>query len=193
MKIKLYVIADSSGSMVEIGKVQIQKNILRFISELSVVDKGKYSEIDFCYFHWNSSVTELAVQCDGDIQTLYPRGCSELSALSDVIEVLVNDGHKNYMLLLTDGNFSSRSIHEFLKRIDSRLNGNIRFVAIGADADMRKLEKLSTNGCVFLAENISAAIDSILYGSEREVSYAPLSVGQINLPQPITKQGDWDE
>lgn len=54
----------------------------------------------------------------------------------------------------------------------------IRTVAVGADADLWKLKKISTNNRVYLSENIASALDSTIFGSDELVT-APPSTAQI--------------
>jgi len=70
----------------------------------------------------------------------------------------------------------------------------IRTVAVGADADLLKLKKISTNNSVYLSENISSAIDSTIFGSDEPLT-APVSTAQIlQSTQAETEEPeeDWD-
>jgi len=49
MKKNIYFVVDSSGSMNEMGKSLLQRNLMRFISELPIIDKEKYSDINFIF------------------------------------------------------------------------------------------------------------------------------------------------
>ena len=60
----------------------------------------------------------------------------------------------------------------------------MRTVATGADADLVKLKKMSTNESVYLPENISAAVDSVCFGTDERVA-CPETVNKIQLQKTI--------
>lgn len=191
MKRTLYVIIDSSGSMAEMGKALLQRNLCRFISQLSIVNEKKYADVDFLFFLWNSSVNALVLQNNGDIPEIKPKGSSELSVLLEMLKRnLINEQSIN-VLLLTDGGFLNSKLNKFKEELPLHSNLSIRPVAIGADADFFKLEKLSSDGNVYLPENISAIIESIFYGAKDSV-IGPESVNQIHILQQQYIDGDWD-
>ena len=69
-----------------------------------------------------------------------------------------------------------------------------RSVAVGADADLLKLKKISTNNTVYLSENIASAIDSTIFGSDEPLT-APASTAQILQSEPAETEEpeeDWD-
>ena len=94
-------------------------------------------------------------------------------------------------LILSDGNFANSDISSFQKRLNTFFNLLLRTVAIGADADLLKLKKISSNKSVYLAENIPLAIDSAIFGIDKSV-IAPESVSQIKQTQLAEVEEDWD-
>lgn len=192
MKTLLYVFVDVSGSMIEMGKIHLQRNLCRFISQLPVVDEQKYSKFEIRFFQWATDVTELYVQDNGDIPTLKAQGASDLNSLNKFLSSKLNNSQTPRVLLLTDGNISNSNIIEFKQGLASVPNLLIRAVAIGADADILKLKKLSTNNSVYLSENIPAAVDSLCFGMDKKITW-PEFVKQICTKQPAETEDDWDD
>jgi len=188
----LYVLIDTSGSMVEMGKAHLQRNLCRFISQLPFIDEQKYANFEIHFFQWNTSIRKLFVQDNGDIPTLNPQSTSDLSSLKEFLCSISNHSQPPCVLLLSDGNFSSTNITEFKHGVGSIPNLILRIVAIGPDADMLKLKKLSTYENVYLAENISAAVNSIFIGIDEKIA-APKFVNQIKMILPPDAQDDWND
>ncbi len=98
------------------------------------------------------------------------------------------------VLVMSDGNFPNSDIVSFQNQIGTFTNLVIRVVAVGADADLLKLKKISTNNSVYLSENIASAIDSAIFSSD-EPLIAPESTIQILQSTPAETEepeGDWD-
>ena len=132
------VIVDMSGSMSELGKRRTAVNLIRTVKWLD-----RSAEV----FTWQDAVTQVQ-----DLNTVKPAGRSDVHALYNFI----TDSEHTRFLLISDGNFAPSS--EF--KSSGKL---IRTLALGADADLRHLQQLSTNGTVYLAENVRAAFNSASY------------------------------
>ena len=194
MKAPLYIIVDVSGSMNEMGKIHLQRNLCRYAAQLRLIDQGKYSCSDIRFYQWAQNVSELALQSDGDIPALNAEGSSTLCVLSDFLSQHLNDTVKSMVLILSDGNFSNSDIVSFQNKLGTFTDLIIRTVAVGADADLLKLKKISTNNTVYLSENIASAIDSTIFGSD-EPPAAPVSTDQILQSEPAETEEpeeDWD-
>lgn len=83
MKETLYIIVDVSGSMNEMGKIHLQRNMCRYADQLRLIDQEKYSESNIRFYQWAQNIAEIALQSDGDIPVLNAEGSSNLCALSD--------------------------------------------------------------------------------------------------------------
>ena len=171
MQIKIFV--DTSGSMNEMGKIHLQRNLCRYVMHLPFIDKEKYLGLDVQFYKWAQNVSEVDLQSDGDIPVFNAEGFSNLCTLVDFLSQ-----NSARILILSDGNFSNLDISSFQNQLSSYPDLIIRTVAVGADADLWKLKKISTNSTVYLSENIASALDSILFGSD-ELVMAPLSTAQI--------------
>lgn len=191
MKTPLYIIVDVSGSMNEMGKIHLQRNLCRYVSQLQIIDPVKYSNLDTHFFQWTVEVSEIVTQGDGDFPALTPEGSSDLSCLSDFLSAILSGGQLLRGLILSDGNYASSDISSFQKELNLFPNLLLRTIAIGADANLLKLKKMSSNESVYLSENIPAAIDAIYLGTD-ECVIAPESVSQVKRTQPAAPEEDWD-
>lgn len=194
MKAPLYIIVDVSGSMNEMGKIHLQRNLCRYADQLRLIDQDKYSGADIRFYQWAQNVSEVALQSDGDIPALNAEGSSNLCDLSDFLSQHLNDAGSARTLILSDGNFPNSNIVSFQNQLSTFSDLIIRTVAVGADADLLKLKKISTNNSVHLSENISSAIDSTIFGCDEPFAI-PVSTAQILQSEPAETEEpeeDWD-
>lgn len=191
---ELFFFVDVSGSMNEMGKIHLQRNLCRYAAQLRLIDQEKYSGLDILLYQWAQNVSEVVLQSDGDVPALNAEGSSNLFVISDFLSQHLNDTGRLMVLILSDGNFPNSDIVSFQKQLSRFSNLIIRTVTVGADADLLKLKKISTNNSVYLSENIASAIDSTIFGSDELLS-APVSTAQI-LESAQTEieelEEDWD-
>lgn len=191
---ELFIFVDVSGSMSEMGKIHLQRNLCRYAAQLRLIDQEKYSGLDIRFYLWAQSVSEVVLQSDGNIPALNAEGSSNLCAISDFLSQHVNDTGRSMVLIMSDGNFSNSDIVSFQKQLGTFSNLIIRTVAVGADADLLKLKKISTNNAVYLSENIASAIDGTIFGSDEPLT-APASTAQILQTvrsETEEPEEDWD-
>ena len=194
MKVPLYIIVDVSGSMNEMGKIHLQRNLCRYAAQLRLIDQEKFSGSDIRFYQWAQNVSEVALGSDGDIPALNAEGSSNLCVLSDFLYQYLNDTERLMVLILSDGNFPNSDIVSFKNQLGTFSDLIIRTVAVGADADLLKLKKISTNNTVYLSENIASAIDSTIFGSDEPLT-APVSTARILESAPAETEEpeeDWD-
>lgn len=194
MKTSLYLFFDVSGSMNELGKIHIQRNLCRYVAQLQLIDQEKYANIDIRFYQWAQDISEIAVQSDGSITTLNTQGSSSLNILSDFLFQNLNSTERSKILILSDGNFSNSNILSFHSQLSSISDLIIRTVAVGADADLIKLKKFSTNNSVYLSEDITSAFDCIFFESDEQLA-VPISTDQILKSEPAESaelEEDWD-
>lgn len=190
----IFIFVDVSGSMKEMGKIHLQRNLCRYAAHLKLIDQEKYSGLDIHFYQWAKNVSEVALQSDGDIPALNAEGSSELCTFSDFLSQHLSDTGSARILILSDGNFSNSDIVSFQNQLSKFPNLIIRTVAVGADADLLKLKKISTNNSVHLSENISSAIDSTIFDSDEPLT-APVSTALILQSEPAETEEpeeDWD-
>lgn len=194
MKALLYIIVDVSGSMNEMGKIHLQRNLCRFMAQLRLIDQEKYSGSEIHFYQWAQNVSEVALQSDGDIPALNTESSSNLNVLSDFLSQHLSVTGRSMVLILSDGNYPNSDIVSFQNQLGAFTDLIIRTVAVGADADLLKLKKISTNNSVYLSENIASAIDSTIFGSDEPLT-APASTGQIQqsaTAETEEPEEDWD-
>ncbi len=195
MKVPLYIIVDVSGSMNEMGKIHLQRNLCRYAAQLRGIDQQKYADLDIRFYQWAQDISEVTIQSDGDIPALKAEGASNLCVLSKFLSQHSNEDDQTRILIFSDGNFpSSEDIKSFQKRLGTYTNLSIRTVAVGADADLLKLKNISTINTVYLSENIASAIDSTIFGSDEPLT-APVSTARILESAPAETEEpeeDWD-
>ncbi|HEY8095573.1 MAG TPA: hypothetical protein VIE65_05700 [Methylobacter sp.] len=194
MKGTLYVIVDVSGSMNEMGKIHLQWNLCRYAAQLQLIDQKKYADFNIRFYQWAQNVSEVALQSDGDMPALNAEASSNLCVLSDFLSQNLNDTWRSMVLILSDGNFSNSDILSFQSQLSTFPDLIIRTVAIGADADLLKLKKISTNSSVYRSENVASAIDSSIFGSDEPLA-APVSTAQILQSESAESEEpeeDWD-
>lgn len=191
---ELFIFVDVSGSMNEMGKIHLQRNLCRYATQLRLIDQEKYSGSDIRFYQWAQSVSVVVLQSYGDIPALKAEGSSNLCALSDFLFQHLNDTGRSMVLIMSDGNFPNSDIVSFQNQMDTFTNLIIRTVAVGTDADLLKLKKISTNNTVYLSENIASAIDGTIFGSDEPLT-APASTAQILQTVPSETEEpeeDWD-
>lgn len=188
---KLFIIIDTSGSMNELGKIHLQRNLCRYVAQLQLIDQGKYADIDIHFYKWAQNISEIVLQSDGSITNLNTQGSSSLNILSDFLFQNLNITEGSKILILSDGNFSNSNILSFHSQLSSISDLIIRTVAVGADADLMKLKKVSTNNSVYLSEDIASAFDCVFFESDEQLAI-PISTDQILRSELVESEEDWD-
>lgn len=194
MKEDLCVIVDTSGSMNDMGKIHLQRNLCHYVLQLKNSVQHKYADLNIHFFQWTQNTSEINLQSNGDIPALEANGSASLIGLLDFMSKHQNTIRKPSFLILTDGNFDRGDFNKHIKAVSEISGLYIRTVAVGADADLNQLKKLSSNNSVFLSENISAAVDSAILDRDELVA-PPKSIAQI-LPHDVDQEDgaeeDWD-
>lgn len=191
MRKTIHVIIDNSGSMNEMGKIFIQKNLCRYLNQLKAIGSDKYLDVDIRFFKWSQNISEIVIQADGHVPELFPEGSSDLIDLADFLSNKLSEEQSLSALVLSDGNFTNSDIVSFKKQLNSHLSPVLRSVAVGADSDLLKLKKISSNGTVYLSEDISAAISSTVLGHDKHLP-GPETTDQILLNEISEPEEDWD-
>ena len=140
----VYVIADSSGKMSELGKDHLQNYVLR--AAASLLNSGEFGAVNAQLLAWGRSIEPLE---EPEVPEFGGRADTQLlaSAFSDM-----DTG--TCILLVSDGNFDCDSIRQ--AATDNALN--IVSVYIGADACVCTMDDLSSSGHAMPAEDIAAAV-----------------------------------
>ena len=193
MEITVDVIADTSGSMEEMGKRHISKGLLRYVNQLRQLTPTTTDNIQYRFFTWSDTLDRFYFDESGFFSVSTTNGNSNLEALSSH----VNNANSNYCwIVLSDGCFSSTQINTFISNVDSDLRDRLFTVAIGADAEIYKLTKLSSKGQCFLPENIATAVSLALHSFNKSSSPIPEYNSDVSLSSDIGSdigsEDDWD-
>lgn len=190
----IYFIFDTSGSMDEMGKIHLQRNLARYAIQMPGLAQENCTDFVIRLYQWHQDISEITLQSDGDIPPLTAKGSSRLVELSDFLSQHVHNSGVARVLILSDGNFPGSDTVNFQNQLCTFPDLIIRTVAVGSDADLLKLRKLSTNNTVYLPENIASAMNSTLFGSDEPLT-APVSTAQIRQSAPAETaepEEDWD-
>lgn len=162
MRTTLCVVVDTSGSMNDMGKVFVQRNLCRYMAQLKTLDAEKYAHVDIHFYQWADKIEEIVLQPNGDIPELVAGGSASLPLLLSFITSNLSKFENLRVLCLSDGGFDGA------EQMKSHPDLVIRSVAIGSDANPLELEKVSSNDKVYHAEGIASAVDSIVFGNDAE-------------------------
>jgi hypothetical protein len=159
---ELLVIVDCSGSMQELGKSLLARNLVSFIREFTQPPLGTRIAA-MRLFHWHDSIIPVALQECSDVPSLPPGKKADLDQLKVLFTLeLDNDEHVR-AILLSDGNFSRDQLKSFGIWRREHPHLILQPVAIGSDSWMTALKELSSSDRVYNPEDIAAAINSIFF------------------------------
>lgn len=188
-KVTLTVVADISGSMKELGKIMIVRNLLAYIRERMRLSPNCqfWNSLQLIIWGENTSIVELTV--DHDLPHWEAKGKSNSQQLIQILNAHLSDQLER-VLLLSDGNFTRDEFNILQKWLQSRPNVSLRTVAVGADASLIKLEKLTGSWRPFLAENISQAVSN--WPVSDKLASPPIALQEI-IHLQVLKQEAEDE
>ena len=135
---KLNVIADNSGSVIEMGKHHLIRSLMLFVAQLPILNKEKYGAFEFRFYAWTDELREINPENPPE-----PGGSNNTAVLEKITDNI---------LLLSDGYFSQSAY---------RPQEGIKCycIAIGMDANAHNLAAISDNGRVCSAEDIHTVVD----------------------------------
>lgn len=159
MKTTLSIIVDVSGSMNEMGKFYLQRNLCRYVGQLHDIDKKKYADFHFRFFQWGQDISEIVDIPSFDFNM---KGSACLKRLSEFIAQEYKQCQR--YIILSDGYFSTSgtdiNYQEPLKSFSDLI---ICPIAVGVDAKEINLKKLAINSKVSFSEDIFSAVDEALF------------------------------
>ena len=176
----LHIIIDASGSMQEMGKLMLARNLISYIRESSYLMAEEFPFGDIYSFLWNDGVYTVDLLNDNEIPCFNAAGKIDMDKLVKLLEHEVSAGLLQNLIILSDGNFSKDAIKTFCLWRKENPDINVHTVSIGADASSFNLKELATNKKVIHSEDISTIIQSFYYGNCSDVP-VPHSIVDINL------------
>lgn len=150
---KLWVVIDTSGSMIEGGKRLIARGIVRAIEQF--IRLG-YASADLVLIGVGDEAAEVGWDANNEFpaELLISRGSFNVTAFTQLL-----GSQAERVVILTDGSWTRESERMLRKWNDTLPQDTLRIIQIGADTS-RFLKDLN----VFSTENVFAALDGWLEG-----------------------------
>jgi uncharacterized protein YegL len=177
----LIVVVDTSGSMNEMGKLMLALNLTAYVDECIRMSTTPSVATQLKIIEWGEVVGAIEPKkiLQGPPYPA-PNGRAEVSKLLTLLDQTLEDGQQEqWILLLTDGAFRNSDFHDFECWVNKRSKLTLRVVAIGPDADIHQLKRISDLD-PFSPENISLALESFLVVQGQNQS-APVGMKDISL------------
>jgi hypothetical protein len=172
----LFLVIDISGSMKEMSKILISRNLVSFIREkfrMNLCSEFKHLKI----FTWNDKFESLSLDEKSDLPFFDVNGKSDINELINGLVKEIDSSSK--VIIFSDGYVTDSEIKKFHEFTSLSPNNYYRFISIGSDADIFSLKKLSPEKRVYLPENINSALKNWQPFS-KEISF-PSSISQIEI------------
>ncbi len=140
------------------GKIHLQRNLARYAIQVPSLAQENCTDFVIRLYQWHQDISDITLQSDGDIPSLTAKGSSSLAELSLIFypNMYIRAGWQEFsfcLMAISPVQTPSTFKTSFAPSPDLI----IRTVAVGADADLLKLRKLSTNNTVYLPENIASS------------------------------------
>lgn len=176
----LYILIDTSGSMVEMAKKSILHNLLSFVNQYFDYHTNNYNSIEV--IQWNKEVTVCSLSNE-EVKPLLTKGKLNLEAMKSYLS-LKND-KKLKILLLSDGNFD-KDVADYFFKLKSN-NNLISTVSIGADSQIEKLKNISNYH--YSSEDMITAIKSLEFTN----STKPNNINEVinNTSKVQDEKDEW--
>ena len=193
MKKRLHVIADTSGSMSEMGKAYLLTNLMRGVSQLLYVQHDLSQRTEYIFWSWGASLKQLGIPQETS-SCIHTQGSACFEDLQRFFDQEIGQYGECYVLLLSDGHFPKKDIDAFQAWLSHQTKLNTQVVSVSADADAVKLAKLSTTKRVYAAEQLVVAINRLFLKSKASVT-APRKIAELAstlLAETMDSQEDWE-
>jgi len=187
----MIIVLDCSGSMGEMSKMLLARNLIAVVCEYPEIQDDKNSFDSIHLYLWNDSIEHHSLENNIEVPFFTASGSANLKQLVNTLESIDNKYFKTKVMILSDGALSEQSINEYQVWLNSQEYYCIRAVAIGADAELDKLSQLSTNSQAYSSEDILVAIKSLINGLDRDIAL-PLSLKDFSLLSKQDDEGGWE-
>lgn len=168
-EIRTIIVADTSGSMREHGKAALVWNILGHVRQIAYGKTEQESSDDPILVQWSDETTILSFSAQADLPLLPVGKRAAFPPLLALLDSFAAEGKWIRVLIVSDGHFAAEEIAAFRAWARQRQNIKVRSIAVGPDAAMATLARLTgvTDVAVrkgekvcFRPEDICAALDS---------------------------------
>ena len=154
------VVADTSGSMREHGKLALIRNLIGHLREREQHARGDASAAGLVIVRWSTDAEVVVAPPEEDLPSWPAEGQTSVAPLIALLDSLCTGDAHARLLLLSDGHCTSADVSA-LKAWRRRCpRVSVRALAIGPDAAAATLGKITGPNGVFAAEEIIAALTS---------------------------------
>lgn len=175
---ELLVVVDCSGSMAELGKQGVLKNLLVYVQQHLDLQK---SLAEVAILALSEHLQPLPV-IKGKVELPVPSASANLFEFSQYLETKLQKGKVIKVLFLTDGCFLASAAKQFFQWRNKQPLVRLATVAIGADANEHQLAQLATPGLNFIAQDSCLAMAVLM--SELDVfTFSPLNQIPISIKE----------
>lgn len=155
----LALIVDCSGSMAELGKWMLARNLVAAVREQPRLSPETWPLGGIRCFLLGVELVEQGLEPEDELPQREPTGAATLASMQDGLSKLVEECDHLRVLVLSDGRFGRDEVLAFRRWRGAHTGFSVRCISVGADADVLALRSLADPGGVFLAEDIHAALD----------------------------------
>jgi hypothetical protein len=138
------VVADTSGSMAEHGKLMLVRNLLTHVRQWAREVDGALAARAPLLVRWSIEAVVLEVPAHEDLPMLTAGGRVAVEPLLALLDSLTSDGGPVALLFLSDGHLAAADVSAFRAWLRRHPSVSVRAIAVGPDAVTTTLARLST-------------------------------------------------
>jgi hypothetical protein len=175
----MIVIADSSGSMRELGKAMLVRNLINHIRRVGRLRNRPDWLEELVVLRWSGDVEIIQQSNDDELPNWDVEGRLKIAPLIEALNGLTEGSNWSRILLLSDGHWATSDVQAFRKWKRTQSRVSIRALSIGPDSVRSVLAKVSDGGS-FQAEDIVGALASWPLLSDVQL---PRAVGELSVAE----------
>ena len=161
----LVIVVDNSGSMRELGKAALARTLVDHIRETIRLSERSYTDDPSKWptIHviiWSAETQLHTIGHFDELPPYEPQGRAQAEPLRGKLEQVVPTDSPALLMWLGDGYWGQDEIRILRRWRKTRPQLLIRVIAVGADADLRAMQRLADAGELFLAEDIGLALET---------------------------------
>ena len=156
----LVVVTDTSGSMRELGKAMLARNLIACIREQQRLRHEDWCLGELVIVLWGAEADAAELAPDQDLPLFSVGSQALLQPLLALLDNLLSTDGLSHVLLLSDGHFPSADVSAFKAWRRGKPRVSVRGLALGPDAVPTTLAKMADPGGVFPPDEVVAALAS---------------------------------
>ena len=154
----LAVVADCSGSMRELGKSMLVRNLLAYVRECERLRDRSRPLGQLRVICWGTEASELELGQQEELRSFAVSGRAKMEPLLALLEEIAPGNAKLRLLLFSDGHLASSDAVAFMVWRRKKPGVSVRAIAVGPDAVRAAMTKMADRNGVFLPEDIASAL-----------------------------------